>query len=132
VFDSFDGIHQKQTWSVIGQWSSKITDHVRADVVVSNAVLVLKSLVQSQAVSGDSSQSSLSIVSKLAQRVDEFHHPQAKACVIWLTGQYAEQVSGSAAPGTPAGIAPWAPDVLRQTTKTFGAEVSVVSPYIIC
>jgi AP-3 complex subunit beta len=89
-------------------------------------VLVLKSLVQSQALSASASQSPLSLVSKLAQRIEEIHHPQAKACVIWLVGQYAPD-SSSSVPGAPSNMASWAPDVLRRVTKSFLTEVSIGS-----
>jgi AP-3 complex subunit beta len=90
-------------------------------VIVGNAVLVLKSLVQHQAESFDSTRLHLSIIAKLAQRIEQFHHPQAKACVIWLVGQYAPEEPVAASPIS--GIASWAPDVLRRTTKTFITEV---------
>ena len=113
-----------------------------SDVIVTNAVLVLKSLVQIRiqqqlnaiAYGGLPSQSfsPLEIISRLARRLDEIRHPKARACVLWLVGQYA--ASPETAPGTngvahigPEGIAPWAPDVLRKTAKTFGQEVCFIS-----
>lgn len=101
---------------------------LRLEVVVGNAVLVLKSLVQAQLVAGPASaatpsQDSLNIISKLAYRVDEIHHPQARACVLWLVGQYAAADGQSSAPGVPQGVMPWAPDVLRRSAKTFAQEV---------
>ena len=112
-----------------------------SDVIVTNAVLVLKSLVQIRiqqqqnaiAYGGLPSQSfsPLEIISRLARRLDEIRHPKARACVLWLVGQYA--ASPETAPGTngvahigPEGIAPWAPDVLRKTAKTFGQEVCFI------
>jgi len=82
-----------------------------AGSVVSSAVLVLKQLVQAPAASASSS---TPIISQLARRIDSITHPDARACVIWLVGQYS---------GTPDGIAEWAPDVLRKIAKTFAREV---------
>ncbi|KAI9066121.1 hypothetical protein FKP32DRAFT_1589999 [Trametes sanguinea] len=114
------------------------------DVIVTNAVLVLKSLVQIRmqqqqnmiALGGLPPQtfSPLDIISRLARRIDDLRHPKARACVVWLVGQYA----GSTAPaenGTPAvgpeGIAPWAPDVLRKLAKSFMQETSVVKLQVV-
>lgn len=95
-----------------------------SDIVVSNAVLVLKALIQNQLLIDPSalasSQSPLTIISLLARRIDDIKHPQARACVLWLVGQY------SAAPGISTvieGVADWAPDVLRKFAKSFNAEV---------
>ncbi|KAJ3811520.1 adaptin N terminal region-domain-containing protein [Lentinula aff. lateritia] len=104
------------------------------DVVVSNAILVLKYLVQTQLsqISGanavNPSQSSLSIISSLARKIDDIRHPQARACVVWLVGQYcaSDQVTRA-----PTGIAEWAPDVLRKTAKTFPKENVLVKLQII-
>ena len=94
------------------------------DAVVSNAILVLKSLVQNQLLStplvgGSSSQSPLTIISQLARRIDDIKHPRARACVLWLAGQYCPTEGESTAID---GIADWAPDVLRKTAKTFDTE----------
>ncbi|KAF8440283.1 adaptin N terminal region-domain-containing protein [Boletus edulis BED1] len=98
-----------------------------SDIVVSNAVLVLKALIQNQLLVDSSapvsSQSPLSIIFHLARRVDDIKHPQARACVLWLVGQY------SAAPGASTvieGVADWAPDVLRKISKSFNTEGSLV------
>jgi AP-3 complex subunit beta len=94
------------------------------DVVVSNAVLVLKSLVQTQlqvpSSPSGSTQPPLAIISHLARRIDDIRHSQARACVLWLVGQYSEMDTNG------EGIADWAPDVLRKTAKTFGNEVGRV------
>ncbi|KAF9223557.1 hypothetical protein BS17DRAFT_782090 [Gyrodon lividus] len=98
----------------------------RHDIIVSNAVLVLKSLVQNQLLAGSSasasSQSPLTIISQLARRIDDIKHPQARACVLWLVGQY------SATQGSTGieGIADWAPDVLRKSAKSFNIESPLV------
>jgi hypothetical protein len=116
---------QKSSWSVS---SSKIC-HILSDlytiqdVVVTHSVLVLKSLVQSQFHLPTSTQSPLVIISDLAHRIDSIRHPQARACVLWLVGQYS-----SAPPDQPPGLGPegmtdWAADVLRKTTKSFIQEV---------
>ena len=104
------------------------------DVVVSNAVLVLKSLVQSQLSShatliSDSSSSSkaLRIISRLAYKFDEVRHPSARACILWLVGQYAGRTETSVNPMTGIeGVADWAPDTLRKAAKNFSREVSIV------
>jgi AP-3 complex subunit beta len=96
------------------------------DAVVSNAVLVLKYLVQTQLSAPTSdvastSQSPLTIIAHLARKIDDIRHAQARACVLWLVGQY----SASDEKGVgPDGIADWASDVLRKAAKTFSQEVS--------
>jgi len=100
-----------------------------ADTVVSSAVMVLKHLVQTQLsaqtpiVSASTSQSPLSIIAHLARRIDDIKHFHARACVLWLVGQYA--ATDERGPG-PEGIADWAPDVLRKLAKSFGQEASLV------
>jgi AP-3 complex subunit beta len=89
---------------------------------------VLKSIVQSQSLSTDTTQSPLSLVSKLAQRIEEFHHPQAKACVIWLVGQYAPDNTTSAGVSS---MMSWAPDTLRRTAKAFVTEVGASTWFIV-
>ncbi|KAH0833137.1 adaptin N terminal region-domain-containing protein [Lanmaoa asiatica] len=103
-----------------------------SDIVVSNAVLVLKALIQNQLLIGPSapasSQSPLTIISLLARRIDDIKHPQARACVLWLAGQY------SAAPGISTvieGVADWAPDVLRKFCKSFNTEGPLVKLQVL-
>ena len=115
---------QEQTWYVIVTCRTLITTKQTPDIVVSNAVLVLKALIQNQLLIGSSapasSQSPFTIISLLARRIDDIKHPQARACVLWLVGQY------SAAPGISTvieGVADWAPDVLRKISKSFNTEV---------
>ncbi|TFK82840.1 hypothetical protein K466DRAFT_603355 [Polyporus arcularius HHB13444] len=116
------------------------------DVIVTNAVLVLKSLVQIRlqqqqnaiAYGGlpSHSFSPLEIISRLARRLDEIRHPKARACVLWLVGQYAAspetapEMNGASHVG-PEGITPWAPDVLRKAAKSFGEETATVKLQII-
>lgn len=95
---------------------------------------MLKSLVQTrlQAFSAESSSvseghSPLRIISDLASRIDEIQHASARACVIWLVGQYADRGAGpeDSREGTGLdGVAYWAPDVLRKVAKTFPSEVA--------
>jgi AP-3 complex subunit beta len=85
----------------------------------------MKSLVQSEALSSGGTQSPLALVSKLAHRIEEIHHPQAKACVVWLVGQYARDTPQASTPAAPSNMTPWAPDVLRRTTKNFVTEARV-------
>ncbi|KAH9855187.1 armadillo-type protein [Lenzites betulinus] len=114
------------------------------DVIVANAVLVLKSLVQIRiqqqqnviAAGGLPPQifSPLEIISRLARRIDDIRHPKARACVVWLVGQYAASPApaenGTTSAG-PEGIAPWAPDVLRKMAKSFIQETPVVKLQIV-
>ncbi|KAI0259849.1 adaptin N terminal region-domain-containing protein [Gloeopeniophorella convolvens] len=97
------------------------------DAVVTHAVVELKSLVQSQmqgapAHAGAPS-APLTIVERLAYRIDEIRHAQARACVVWLVGQYAADDSPGA---VVEGVAPWAPDVLRKIAKSFREETALV------
>ncbi|KAG6812288.1 hypothetical protein H0H92_003597 [Tricholoma furcatifolium] len=102
------------------------------EVVISSAVLVLKHLIQMQLSSSSNlpstSQSPIMIVAQLARKIDDIRHAQARACVIWLVGQYA--ASEDKGPG-PEGVVEWAPDVLRKTAKTFSQEATVVKIQII-
>ncbi|KAG5637426.1 hypothetical protein H0H81_004633 [Sphagnurus paluster] len=95
------------------------------DAVVSSAVLVLKHLVQMQLSSNtaSTSQSSIAIISHLARKIDDIRHAQARACVLWLVGQYSASDEASLGP---EGVADWAPDVLRKVAKTFAQEASLV------
>ncbi|CCM06428.1 uncharacterized protein FIBRA_08689 [Fibroporia radiculosa] len=116
------------------------------DVVVANAVLVLKSLVQIRlqqqspplhtSVPGSSTTSPLSIISRLAWKIDEIQHPKARACVLWLVGQYAAsdtepQLNGVQHTGSIEGIADWAPDVLRKSVRSFAQETPIVKLQIL-
>lgn len=113
------------------------TDLNSTDIIVTNAVLVLKSLVQIRLQQQQdaivygmlpSTFSPLDIISRLARRLDEIRHPKARACVVWLVGQYAaspiapQDVNGLAHAG-PEVVTPWAPDVLRKVAKSFAEEV---------
>ncbi|KAF5373098.1 hypothetical protein D9758_001497 [Tetrapyrgos nigripes] len=102
------------------------------DVMVSNAVLVIKNLVQGQLSSSTThrSTSSISIISHLARKIDSIRHPAARACVIWLVGQYCS-ITESSAGGGSEGIADWAPDVLRKSAKSFIQEDVIVKLQII-
>ena len=92
------------------------------DCVVANAVVELKSLVQTQmqgATHAGPSSTPLTIVERLAYRIDEIRHAQARACIVWLVGQYAADDSPNA---VVEGVVPWAPDVLRKIAKSFRDE----------
>ena len=103
------------------------------DTITSNAVLILKHLVQSQLQShlstpfdlSTSSTSPTTIISHLARKIDDIKHPQARACVLWLVGQYAG-TTGQGMGGV-EGVAEWAPDVLRKGAKGFTQEVIINS-----
>ncbi|KAJ7722558.1 adaptin N terminal region-domain-containing protein [Mycena maculata] len=109
----------------------------QSDAVVSGAVVVLKYLVQAQlsassssfaAVAAAAQQSPLTIISHLARRIDDIRHAQARACALWLVGQYSASNDPSAGP---EGIVEWAPDVLRKSAKGFSAEPPMVKLQII-
>lgn len=99
-------------------------------VIVGNAVIVLKQLVQSSLQQGQaigSAYSSTVIISRLAYSFDNIAHPQARACILWLVGQYAADESApvrNEARVGPEGVALWAPDLLRKSAITFAQEVS--------
>src|SRR5258708_10805756 len=101
------------------------------DAVVSSAVMVLQRLVQVQLASrtstGGRGHSPVEIVAHLARRIDDIKHPKARACVVWLVGQYAGV-------GIDVGIgkmASFAPDVLRKLAKTFVGESSLVKLQVV-
>ncbi|KAG8843464.1 AP-3 complex subunit beta, partial [Serendipita sp. 405] len=127
------------------------------DAVGSSAVRVLKDLVQSNrretfpaaaaaaatvvvAVEGIASvQTPAEIVASLAHQFDDVRHPRAKACVLWLVGQYAAAAtSTTATTATTAtakdgvqiqvvpGVENWAPDVLRRAVKSFAHDDKAV------
>ncbi|KAL5503884.1 APL6 [Sanghuangporus vaninii] len=100
------------------------------------SVLVLKSLVQArlqtlstEPYSLSEGHSPLRIISDLASRIDEIRHASARACIIWLVGQYADRGVDTVNPTEGNGlngIALWAPDVLRKIAKTFPIEAPLV------
>ena len=94
-----------------------------SDVIVTNTVLVLKSLVQRQLMNSDGHENKLptTVVSRLALLVDDIKHPKSRSCAVWLVGQYA--CLKTARIDALDGIAEWAPDVLRRTCKSFPHEV---------
>lgn len=118
-----NGVHQEPA-----RWDSTLTVrssglNILADPVVASAVVELKTLVQAQmhaATPVSSSSAPLTIVERLAYRMDEIRHSKARACVVWLVGQYAADDSPGA---VVEGVAPWAPDVLRKVAKSFREEV---------
>jgi len=96
------------------------------DVIVTNTVLVLKSLVQRQLMNPDGQENKLptTVVSRLAYLIDDIKHPKSRSCAVWLVGQYACIETPKI--DTLDGIAEWARDVLRRTCKSFPHEVSVI------
>lgn len=99
---------------------------VVTDSVTNPAVMVLKNLVQNQlsstvqGMASSSREMSLSIIARLSRKIDEIKNTQARACIIWLVGQYAASNDPTSGP---EGVSEWAPDVLRKTARTFGQEV---------
>ncbi|TDL25466.1 hypothetical protein BD410DRAFT_743013 [Rickenella mellea] len=108
-----------------------------SDAALSASVVVLKSLIQSKLPSRNSVASStispshgtLEVIAKLAGKIEQIKHPSARACVLWLVGQYASS-DGIQSNGIP-GIVEWAPDVLRRTVKTFSSEAPIVKLQVI-
>ncbi|CAE6426865.1 unnamed protein product [Rhizoctonia solani] len=92
------------------------------DTAATASVLSLRTLLQTQ-----SDNAIAEVVQTLARRVEDIKHPEARACVVWLVGQYAGLVVGAASrsPFAMEGIAEWAPDVLRIMAKRFTAEPDV-------
>jgi AP-3 complex subunit beta len=68
---------------------------------------------------GGPSSAPLTIVERLTYRIDEIRHARARACIVWLVGQYAADESPNAVVD---GVKPWAPDVLRKIAKSFRDE----------
>jgi len=119
---------------------------IYVDTVVSHAVMVLKYLVQTQlsttgtmtmaaaSVGSGNMQSPLSIIAHLARRIDDIKHAQARACVVWLVGQYAASAAAASSGSdddSASGMASWAPDVLRKLAKTFAKEDKLVKLQVI-
>ena len=96
--------------------------------------MVLQTLVQTQLSKpnpismASTSQSPLSIIAHLARKIDDIKHARARACVVWLVGQYGG--SDEKGPGL-AGITEWAPDVLRKMAKGFGQEEPLVKLQVV-
>ena len=77
-----------------------------------------------------SPQAALEIIAKLAAKIEQIKHPAAKACVLWLVGQYAGSDSEKSTQSPIPGVAIWAPDTLRRVAKTFSSEVPLSLPLI--
>lgn len=69
----------------------------------------MKALVQTQ--------KAKDVVPRLAERLQELRDARARACVVWLVGQYDEPSAG-------ANTRDFAPDVLRLVAKGFATEAS--------
>lgn len=99
---------------------------------MASAIVVLKRLVQIKLQGQESIVADLfspvSVISRLAYRIDEIRHAQARACIVWLVGQYAAAPVDETAPSlAPEGIASWAPDVLRKSAISFSKEASIAT-----
>ena len=99
------------------------------EVAISSSVLELKYLVQNQLSPNSQPQyhsfSPYHVVSSLAAKLPDIKHPAARACVVWMVGQYAAVDTAELSANTVGldGVAYWAPDVLRQVVKSFVQEV---------
>ncbi|KAH8831481.1 adaptin N terminal region-domain-containing protein [Flagelloscypha sp. PMI_526] len=128
--DSDDAIVSASV-AAIGHCARTVPESAPQYVVVSNAIMVLKRLVQAQLSEPSSSslpsQPPLKIISQLARKIDDILHADARACVLWLVGQYAGSPLAvrCSIPGLER-VAEWAPDVLRKAGKSFTSEPSVV------
>ncbi|KAG8701121.1 AP-3 complex subunit beta, partial [Ceratobasidium sp. 395] len=90
------------------------------DSATAASILALRTLLQSQP-----SNTISDVVRTLARRVEEIKHPEARACVVWLVGQYApDTAGGNRSPLAIDGVTEWAPDVLRIMAKRFPNEAS--------
>ena len=135
MFECVDYDDKKSVWYVVFRSFIiiMVNDTFNVDVVVSSAVMVLQRLVQVQLASRKTttttvrrmeSQSPVEIVAHLARRIDDIKHPKARACVVWLVGQYAGV-------GEEGKMAEFAPDVLRKVGKTFVEESLVVKLQVV-
>ncbi|TEB25157.1 ARM repeat-containing protein [Coprinellus micaceus] len=106
------------------------------DIVVSSAVQILQQLVQLQLSSSASGlylqqqQAPLTIIARLAKQFEDIKHAEARACVVWLVGQYAAAVPGSKATAI-EGMTDWAPDLLRKCARSFVNEAPLVKMQIV-
>ncbi|RXW18134.1 hypothetical protein EST38_g7717 [Candolleomyces aberdarensis] len=107
------------------------------DIVVSSAVQVLQQLVQLQLSFSTSElylpqqQTPLTIIARLAKQFDDIKHADARACVVWLVGQYSPTAPGNSKASAIDGVADWAPDLLRKCAKTFANEAPLVKMQIV-
>lgn len=74
----------------------------------------------------------MDVVARLARRFDDIQHPTARACIIWMVGQYAsvpQDINGQSSlvseGGVVSGITPYAPDTLRKAAKSFNLDASL-------
>ncbi|KAF8604678.1 hypothetical protein BDV93DRAFT_440456 [Ceratobasidium sp. AG-I] len=98
------------------------------DTATTASILTLRTLLQTQPYS-----TAIEVVRALARRIEEIKHHEARACVVWLVGQYAADTgeggtNGGRSPFAVEGIVEWAPDVLRIMAKRFTTEVSPDAP----
>lgn len=106
----------------------------RRDNLVAQAVIVLKSVILSQATLSMSSLPDPHIlVARLAKQLDRITNPKARTSVFWLVGQFAADVgSGKSMIGLGwEGIAPCIPDVLRKGVKGFVDESIIAKLQIL-
>lgn len=97
---------------------------LRTDVAVAAAVLALKSLHQHQ-ISLKTSTGTVNVVASLASHYDNISHPEARACILWMVGQYARASDQRSTPMPESlqAIEPWVPDILRKGVKSFKLDV---------
>jgi len=82
-----------------------------AELVVAEAVVVIKKLLQTQPGSHVGH-----VVGRMARLVERIAVPQARAAILWLLGEHCDKKA----------VAGLAPDVLRVMAKSFANEVPFV------
>lgn len=112
------------------------------DICVGQAVIVIKSLMQSRESSSSLESSSspdiiggpTKLVSRLVRHLPSIRNSSARACIYWLAGQYApvpdDQAKLAESLGF-EGVALWAPDALRLGVKSFSKDAPIVKLQIL-
>ncbi|KAG9014073.1 AP-3 complex subunit beta [Tulasnella sp. JGI-2019a] len=103
------------------------------EAAVAAAVIALKLLHQLQCTGSHSVASSkaVNVVSALAFHFDNIRSPQARACLLWMVGQYSRRPESAPAlaramPESLVRVEPWAPDILRKAVRTFKEQEPTV------
>ncbi|KAG8907999.1 AP-3 complex subunit beta [Tulasnella sp. 403] len=150
VVDTDDALVSDAVWA-IGQCAriapdtadaclTALTMLVRSsnDAAVAAAVLALKTLHRRHVSSGLEDArlltESRSVVARLASHFDTIKNPEARACILWMVGQYCWRSSDGPIEGMPpdlSGIEPWAPDVLRKAAKEFISSARAPPPLFL-
>ncbi|ORY24055.1 adaptin N terminal region-domain-containing protein [Naematelia encephala] len=104
----------------------------KRDVLVAQAVLVLKSVILSQSGPSTGLADPQRLVTRLARGLDGISNPKARASVYWLVGQFATEDGPDKTLGLGwDGIKSWVPDVLRKGIKGFVNESTIAKLQIL-